>query len=316
MQWQSPYLEDGVWLRGNTHTHTTVCGGSHTAQEVAEIYGRVAMSPRSPIRNYRFLVITDHNRDTKRDQYMFDKVRVDGLTLIEGREETYGRHVVGVNCPMRFDEDPVGKPPAEYTLADHQKVIDAIVNDGGYAILAHPHWSRKDYWPAEFTSVLERYNAIEIINGDIFSGPAILATDVWDAALTAGKRVWGVGADDFHSVRDFHNAWTYVYARDDSKEAVMEALHRGSLYASNGASFERLYADGDWIIAECDRESYYEDCEKTFRFIGAGGQIRQVQQGRNHMAAYKAQGDELYIRVELSLNWGYSAFASPFFLVK
>ena len=52
--------------------------------------------------------------------------------------------------------------------------------------------------------------------------------------------------------------------------------------------------------------------EKTFRFISQGGQVRQVQTGKNRIAAYKAQGDEQYIRVELSLSWGMAAFSQPF----
>ena len=36
-----------------------------------------------------------------------------------------------------------------------------------------------------------------------------------DAALTAGKRVWATGNDDFHSVRDFHNAWNMVLVKEE-----------------------------------------------------------------------------------------------------
>ena len=72
-------------------------------------------------------------------------------------------------------------------------------------------------------------------------------------------------------------------------------------------------ADGEWIVATCHPDSLFTDVEKTFRFIGQGGQVRQMQIGKNRVAAYKAQGDEQYIRVELSLSWGMAAFSQPFF---
>ena len=160
---------------------------------------------------------------------------------------------------------------------------------------------------------LERYTAIEIINGDLYSGPGHLATDVWDAALTAGKRVWATGNDDFHSVRDMHNAWNMVLVREETGKGVLDALRHGSLYASNGAVFERLYTDGEWIVAECHHDSLFDLPEKTFRFIGQGGQLRQLQTGKGKTAAYKYQGGEQYIRVEMCLSWGMAAFSQPFF---
>ena len=312
MYWESPYINEGIWLRGNTHTHTTVSDGGHSPMETALLYGKVASTGRSPNMDYRFLVLTDHTINTKPE--LFELPQVEGLTVIEGLEYSYrgGSHIVGVGCPMVFD-GPVEW--YDYTRKDYQRFIDSIVENGGMAILAHPHWSRMDHWSAEDAIELNGYMGIEIISGDVFSGPSNLATDVWDAALTAGKRVWGIGSDDFHSTRDFHNAWTFVYARDDSKEAILDALRQGSSYTSNGASFGKLYADGKWIVAECADDSYYHDCEKTFRFIGEGGVLKQTQVGKNHTAVYKGRGDEMYIRVELTLNWGCSAFSQPFFRV-
>ena len=43
------------------------------------------------------------------------------------------------------------------------------------------------------------------------------------------------------------------------------------------------------------------------------GQLRQLQTGKGKTAAYKYQGDERYIRVEMCLSWGMAAFSQPFF---
>ena len=40
MRWISPYYEDGTWLRGNFHTHTTVSDGGHSLEDTADHYFR------------------------------------------------------------------------------------------------------------------------------------------------------------------------------------------------------------------------------------------------------------------------------------
>ena len=312
MRWISPYYEDGTWLRGNFHTHTTVSDGGHTLEDTADHYFRFCRYKSSPWMQYRFLAITDHTTSGKKEMYRpIEGTDPDNgrCILIEGREDSYGHHILGIGCRMTFQEDIIQKDSEDYTLEDYQRVIDEIVKDGGIAILAHPHWRFSDYFSGEMAQKLENYTAIEIINGDLFTGPGHLATDVWDAALTAGKRVWCT----FHSIRDMHNAWNMVQVKEETKEGILDALRHGSLYASNGACFERLYTDGEWIVAECHHDSIFDLPEKTFRFIGQGGQLRQLQTGKGKTAAYKFQGDEQYIRVEMCLSWGMAAFSQPFF---
>jgi len=312
MYWESPYLNEGQWLRGNLHTHTTVSDGIYSPAEVAKLYAEEAKNSEIAEMNYRFIALTDHNnRIAKKENFLIPQ---SDLIILEGREETHAKHILGINCPMTFNEDKIGKPSKEYTLSDYQKIIDNIIADGGIAILPHPHWSDRDYWTSSEVIALKNYTAIEILNGDIFAGPASTALDIWDAALSTGKKVWAVGSDDFHSTRDFHNAWTCVYAKDASKDSIMDALRLGSFYASSGAAFNRIYADGKWIVAEGFEHGCYQDSEKTFRFIGENGCIIQTQTGKNNVAAYKGQENEVYIRVELSLAWG-SAYTQPFFRV-
>lgn len=315
MKWFSPYRKDGVWLRGSFHTHTNVSDGGYSPEEAVFYYRDVCRHPRDPWAAYCFVAITDHTTNAKRELFRIPESTED-FSVIEGREDSFGHHIVGVGCPMTFQEDEIGRGRACYTLEEDQRVIDKIVRQGGIAILAHPHWSEMGYWPEEKVTNLEGYTAIEIINGDVYTGPGHLSTDVWDAALTAGKRVWATGNDDFHSVRDYHNAWNMVLARENTPEAILEALRQGSLYVSNGAMFESLETDGEWIIARCHSDTIFDNTDKTFRFIGEGGKLYQTQTGRNPFAAYRAQGGEKYIRVEMVLNWGHAAFSQPFFPVE
>ena len=225
MKWISPYFEDGTWIRGNLHTHTDVSDGSHSLKEVVDLYIHSCRYKAAPWMQYRFLAITDHTTSGKKEMYRPivnpDPDSENEYILIEGREDSFGHHILGIGCRMTFQEDIIRKNHADYTPEDYQRVIDEIVKDGGIAILAHPHWRFADYFSGEMAAALDRYTAIEIINGDRFSGPGHLATDVWDAALTAGKRVWCTGNDDFHDVRDMHNAWNMVLVKEQTKEGVM-----------------------------------------------------------------------------------------------
>ena len=310
--WISPYLSEGVWLRGSFHTHTKVSDGAHTPEEVLFYYRDVCRHPKDPWAAYKFVAITDHTTNTHKEYYGIPASTPE-FSVIEGREDSFGHHILGIGCPMTFMEDEIGKYKDDYTVEDDQKVIDKIVRQGGMAILAHPHWAHMDYWSAEKAAALNNYTGIEIINGDVFSGPGHLATDIWDAALTVGKKVWATGNDDFHGVRDYHNAWNMVLARENTPEAILDALRQGSLYVSNGAAFDSIVCDGEWIIARCHTSSIYSNTEKTFRFIGEGGHLYGLQMGKNPYAAYRRQGCEKYIRVEMALDWGYAAFSQPFY---
>lgn len=306
-----PYLKTGDWKRGNLHTHSTVSDGSFNSREVAHIYGDVA--------GYDFIAMTDHtgSQKVKPQNYMaeediFCEKKKDFICLM-GREESGGRHLIGVNVSMPLGENFIPKPREEYTLSDYQTLLDRIKQEGGFTIMCHPHWSLEDYWTSPAILSLQGCDAIEIVNGDVENGSGNLATDVWDEVLSAGNRIWGVGNDDFHHVQCFQNAWNVVKTAEWSKQGIMDALFHGSFYASTGAYFENLYAEGNQIVAECSRNSMYEKCTKVFQFIGEGGKVLQTQIGKSGRAVYTANGSEKYVRVELMLEMGGTAFSQPFF---
>ena len=49
---KSYFPEGGVWLKGNSHSHSTVSDGVFTPEELAEAYASAG---------YDFLAMTDHN---------------------------------------------------------------------------------------------------------------------------------------------------------------------------------------------------------------------------------------------------------------
>ena len=113
MRWISPYYEDGTWLRGSFHTHTDVSDGSHTLEETANHYFRICHYKAAPWMQYRFLAITDHTTTGKKEMYRPipspEPFSGNGCILIEGREDSYGHHILGIGCRMTFQEDIIQK---------------------------------------------------------------------------------------------------------------------------------------------------------------------------------------------------------------
>lgn len=315
MKWISPYIEEGNWYRGNLHTHTTVSDGGFSPKYALMAYQHMA--------KHDFVALTDHTKNTHPVEalsfdYMRDLYKDKNFTVIEGREESFAHHILGIGVPMMYDEDIVGKALNEYTVKDYQKLIDLIKEQGGLAYVAHPHWEKTDYWSAETILQLEGLDGIEILNGDRFHRFVVrnLSTDVWDEVLSKGKKLYAISNDDVHSPETFHLYWNVVKAKSNTIEDLLEALKQGSMYCSSGVEFEYIKVDGNKIMVECSHESKFVNCLKYFRFVGKDGETLKLQAGMEHYAEYEAKGDELYVRVELTLNWGLSAFTQPFYLEK
>jgi hypothetical protein len=98
---------------------------------------------------------------------------------------------------------------------------------------------------------------------------------------------------------------------DPTASGFLNALHRGSFYASTGLLFEELAASGGNVVVVASGAT-------TIRFIGWGGRVLQESAGPR--AEYAALGDEGYIRVEATgtrgkLPWPGQAWSQPFRLV-
>jgi hypothetical protein len=220
----NPYRDPSLpWLRGNLHAHTTRSDGLREPQAVVDAYAS---------RGYDFLMFSDHD-------YLVDIAPLDpcGITLIRGNEITAkGPHVLHVGARTTVPPSP-----------DRQGVIDAIIEDGAFAIVAHPNWERNfGHCPQAHLEAWQGYSGIEIYNGVIrrLQGSP-LATDRWDRLLGLGRRVWGYANDDSHRPEDDAIAWNMVQAGGTNPAAILEALRNGRFYASTGVTIDRI------TVADC-----------------------------------------------------------------
>jgi hypothetical protein len=220
----NPFTAEGQWFRGNLHTHSTESDGSMPPERLVAHYDNAG---------WDFLALTDHRKVTN----LPNPAAFPHITVLRGTETNSVRgstesgtnyHVIGLNVQeaVPMNEELCGPAAAQWC-------IDAIREQGGEAIIAHPYWSGLTY--GDFVG-LRNLMAIEVYNADTEvhigrgNSQAIL-----DDLLSHRVPIWGVGVDDCHRPgQDSLRAWTHVRAPDRSPESLMAALRAGHFYASTG----------------------------------------------------------------------------------
>lgn len=290
---------DAAWLKGNLHTHTTESDGDSTPAAVVEWYRA---------HGYDFLSITDHDKITRTDPK--------GLVLIDGEEVTdrlpkKPLHVNAIGLgevvlPQR------GRTPVEVL----QRNIDAVRAAGGIALINHPNfgWAfgAKELLQVDDATMLEVASGHPFVNSD---GPPSVES-MWDAMLTAGKRIYAAAVDDAHhlqrpwaeDIAPPGKALVVVRAERDAR-AIVEALAFGDFYASTGVELED-YLVNPKRLTVCIRPK--NGARYHTLFIGSGGKVLQKTPGTT--ATYAVRGDEQYVRAKVIDSNGRAAWLQPVFV--
>lgn len=294
-----PFTAPGRWLKGNLHTHSTRSDGVRTPQEAIDHYKR---------NGYDFLAITDHGT-------LVDPTKLDnrGMTLIPAQEICLGTskagtttHIVAANIhetlPLR-DFDPATDP---------QRAIDLTADQGGFTIIAHPYWS--GLHTADLLR-LEGYLGVEIYNTscDVYRGTGYSAPHI-DALLVAGRRPFIFATDDHHGApeplkpSDACGAWIMVKAKDDSLQAIVEAIKNGHFYSSNGPTIKNIQLTPEGIRVETSPVKHITFSSQPSlgaRFTARDEPITEY--------IYPGRPGETYVRVEATDYEGRTTWSNPVF---
>ncbi|MBT9777091.1 hypothetical protein GPL15_11315 [Clostridium sp. MCC353] len=295
---KSYFPEKGLWLKGNLHSHTTVSDGVYTPQEIAELYAS---------HGYDFFSMTDHNVFVSHEE-----VPQSRMLLLTGVEhdivyhEGKCTHIVGTGMPGKTE---TGYECRKYTKEERsdQQLIDMMLEDGQFVVIAHPVWSRMT--PEELLK-LKGFHGFEVWNHGIeklaHGGHAEV---YYDLLLQNGMRIFAMASDDTHETYDVFGGWICVKAAERSWAAIMDALFAGAFYASGGPEILDYGMDGDEVYVECS------DCKEIHV-------ISYPPRGKSYFApegevlngiSFKRTGRESYIRVECIDNNGRAAWTQPIY---
>src|SRR5262245_4241343 len=208
----NPYAELGAdWQRANLHAHGRAWSGLtngrlQSDEEIVRAYRSFG---------YSVAGVSDYHHIAAHE----------GVATLPIYEHGYNigkRHqlAIGARRVVWFDF-PLGQ-----TLSHQQFVIDRVASSADLVALTHPS-SRDAYTPANLAK-LTGYQLIEVVNGPF------RFEETWDAALSAGRLVWGIGNDDTHDLDDPRRtamAWTMINASTNTLPDIVEALRSGRAYA-------------------------------------------------------------------------------------
>lgn len=297
------------WYKGNLHTHTLNSDGDSTPSEVAAWYRG---------QRYHFLVLSDHNYFTE----------VEGLNAVHGGRERF-LLIPGEEVTDRFEAKPVHlnaygprglvEPAHGATLVETvQRNVDAIRQAGGLPSLNHPNFgwafTSRDLLGVRGLAMFEVYNGHPQVN-NVGGGGAESLDEMWDALLTAGRRLWGIAVDDAHHFkvwgRQYSNpgrGWVMVRAPALTAENILRALETGNFYASTGVELAAVEPSADGLRVEIKAEA---PLRYTTYFIGAGGRI--LAKSYEKTAAYRFQSGDQYVRARVVASSGDVAWTQPVF---
>lgn len=179
-----------------------------------------------------------------------------------------------------------------------------------FAVPAHASFNQG--YRASDMRYLSGYRLLEVGN------PYGKAFEHWDAALSTGHRVYGIGDDDTHNVLEPNESgrfFTMINTRDMAADSVYDALENGRAYTVEfhphyNSSFEdkvesmhtelfhltRCELIGDSLIIETDAPDI-----QLAEFIGQDGKVLKHVEDCP-LAWYVIQPEDSYVRVKLKVH--------------
>jgi len=296
-RFQNPFDKEGIWLKGNLHTHTTASDGVRTPQETIDHYAQ---------NGYDFLAITDHG------------LRVDpktlnprGMTLIPSQEISIGNSAAGTTTHIVCANIKETLPLTDFDPnTDPQRAIDLTTEQGGFTIIAHPYWSGLQLGDL---IKLNGYLGVEIYNTtcEVYRGTGYSAPHI-DALLVAGRHPLIFATDDHHGnpeplkPSDTCGGWIMVKVKDRSLQSIVEAIRQGHFYASNGPTIKNITIKDEGIHVETSPAKHI-----TFNSQPSLGARFTAKDKPLTEYTYTGREGEKYIRIETTDPQGRTAWSNP-----
>jgi hypothetical protein len=185
------------------------------------------------------IAITGHNHVWVAKVGSWFSHQIGGPTVLVGEEivaPTYHLLAIGIDHTVDW------KQPAA-------AAIDEVHRQGGVAIAPHPLF---EYWAAFDANAMSKLDSAEVLHPLAYVRPAAY---VQFQQFYARARLTAIGDSDYHGLGPLGMCRTYVFARDNSPSAIVDALRAGHtvVYDRDG----RSYGDPD-LIRLAGQDSRFE----------------------------------------------------------
>jgi hypothetical protein len=276
--WYNPY-EDFVapGLKANFHAHAKAWGGllygALTGPEVQSLYKDLG---------YEIACISNYQSVAASTGLMPLHVPAYEHGIGIGQQH---QTVLGSPLALWFDY------PIYQGVAEKQHVLNLLAERSKAVILNHPN--KGVGYQIEDMAKLTGYTAIELCSRFAEGIP------FWDAALSAGRPVWGVCTDDGHDqTRAGHlrMGWVMIGSAKTVPD-VFEALRTGCFYSAYAP-----YHKDPCQLLSCELKEgkviVRVDEPSAIRFYSQGGKQRTRRRDGTE-AVYELQEDDTYLRIEV-----------------
>ncbi len=281
----NPFEAEGRWFKGNTHTHTNNSDGAWSPEEVRIEYGR---------KGYDFVFLTDHWKRTvpapsKAKPLLIPAEEVD--FSVESR--LYHAVCLGIRKEWR-----------KRTFSSVSEFVRLARRRCKFLVMAHPYWSGSR---SETYLTAEDFDAMEVYNTVCDDGCAKgYSGTYWDDFLDAGKKVFGLAADDAHSSAAATRGWIMVKAESCTEESIISSLRKGHFYSSQGPQIKEIKITGNKVRVKCSPVS-------RINFIGNGywGKVVRAVKMELTEAEWDIPMDVTHARIEIVDSEGRTAWSNP-----
>jgi len=275
----SEFDAETPWLRVNLHAHAFAWGGLTRGEVPLErLY--------DAYRRQDYDVIGISNYMSIRPRFEAERVY---LSVYEHGFGALQQHqtVVGSRSVDWFDF------PFYQGTRQKQFVLDRLV-EGGASLVILNHPDKNTGYTARDLSRMTGYVGMEVRSRHSD------AQDSWDAALSAGRPVWGFCSDDLPDLgtdRRESYGWIRVQAAELSASAVLRAIRRGRFYgvwARNAETINELVSSR---VTDDRLDVRLLEPADSIRFIGQGGTVVHEVENAD-TASYPLGRRDTYVRVE------------------
>jgi hypothetical protein len=305
------FAEELKWLRGNTHTHTVLCGHADSPPEaVAQWYLD---------HGYNFLCLSEHNRFIKPQDVKLPPDRRTDFILVPSQEITNAVHSTALNINDLVAFGALNG--AKSTVI--QKHVDDTRQAGGTTILNHPNfqWALQaaDMLPVKHLYMFELYNGHPDVHND---GDATHQSTeaIWDVLLTKGILMYAVASDDAHAFKTIAKkgscpgrGFVMVHAPELTPNALTAAMLKGDFYASSGVILKTIEKSAKAYKVEVDLAATEKETKSSdltpravkegkpgwlIEFVGAEGKVLKSIEAA--AGDYTPAADDKFVRCRVS----------------